>query len=61
MTKFPSSVLDLSIHILENEAERIPWRSSGWDSVLPLQGARVHSLVGELGPHKLHGAAKKKS
>ena len=28
----------------------LPWGSSGWDSVLPMQGARVRSLVGELDP-----------
>ena len=39
---------------------RHPWRSSGWDSVFPVQGPRVRSLVGELGPRMLHGAAKKK-
>ena len=38
----------------------LPWRSSGWHSALPMQGARVRSLVGELGSHMLHGAAKKK-
>lgn len=27
--------------------------------MLPLQGARVRSLVGELTSHELHGAAKK--
>ena len=27
--------------------------------MLPLQGARVRSLVGELTHHELHGAAKK--
>ena len=38
----------------------VPWRSSGWDSALPLQGARVLSLVSELGSLKPHGTAKKK-
>ena len=38
----------------------LPWRSSGWDSVLPLQGARVPSLIGVLRSHMLRGAAKKK-
>ena len=37
-----------------------PWWSSGWDSVLPLQGARVQSLVGELGSHMPRGTAEKK-
>ena len=28
----------------------LPWWSSGWDSLLPVQGARVRSLVRELDP-----------
>ena len=28
----------------------LPWRSSSQDSALPVQGARVRSLVGELDP-----------
>ena len=40
-----------------------PWdfpgdQSSGWDSLLPLQGMRVWSLVGELGSCMLCGGAK---
>ena len=38
----------------------IPWLSSGWDSVLPLQGAQVQSLVGELRSCKPCRAAIKK-
>ena len=37
-----------------------PWRSSGQESVLPLQGAWVQSLVRELRSRMLHGMAKKK-
>ena len=40
--------------------EGLPWWSNGYDSVLPLQGARVLSLVRELRSHMLVGAAKKK-
>ena len=36
----------------------IPWWSSGWDSVLPLQGPQVRSLVGELRSHMPRGEAK---
>ena len=36
----------------------LPWQYSGWDSVLPLQGVRVCSLVGEEGPHMPHSMAK---
>ena len=35
-------------------------RSCGYESVLPLQGVRVQSLVRELRSHMLHGTAKKK-
>ena len=38
----------------------LPWRSSGWDSEPPMQGAWVRSLVGELRSHMLHMAKKKK-
>ena len=32
----------------------LPWQSRGWDSELPLQGAQVRSLVGELRSRILH-------
>ena len=38
----------------------LPWWSSGKDSTLPLQGAWVQSLVGELRSRKPCGAAKNK-
>ena len=40
--------------------EELPWWPSGKDSVLPKQGARVQTLVGELdAPTKsLHAATK---
>ena len=38
----------------------LPRRSSGQDSTLPVLGTWVPSLVGELGSHMPHGAAKKK-
>ena len=38
----------------------IPWLSSGYDSVLPLVGIQVQSLVRELRSRKLHSTAKKK-
>lgn len=37
----------------------LPWWSSGQDSALPRQGARVQSLVRELRSHMPHGTAKK--
>ena len=37
----------------------IPWWSSGLDSVLPLQGAWVLSLVRKLRSHKMRGTKKK--
>ena len=36
-------------------SQEIPWRSSGWDSLLSLPRAQVQSLVGELKSHKLSG------
>lgn len=38
--------------------ETYPWHSSGWDSMLPLQGACILSLVRELKSHMLYRAAK---
>ena len=37
----------------------LPWLSSGNDLVLPLQGVRVQSLVGELRSHAAKGKKKK--
>ena len=37
----------------------IPWWSSGWDSVLPLQGAWVQSVIRELRFHMMWGQKKK--
>ena len=39
--------------------EGIPWQSSGYDSMLPLQGAQVQSLVRELRACKPCGQKKK--
>jgi len=39
----------------------IPWQYSGSDSMLPLQGARVPSLVEELRSCMPRGMAKKKT
>ena len=44
--------------LLKTVELRLPWRSSGEDSVLLLQGAWVRSLVGKLRSHVLHSAAK---
>ena len=38
----------------------LPWRSSGYDSELPMQGAWVQSLVRELGSQMPRSTAKKK-
>ena len=61
-TTLPASprLNNLVINIYKKGNVGLPWRSSGWHSTLPMQGARVRSLVGELGSHMLHGAAKKK-
>ena len=37
----------------------LPCWSSGWESMLPMQGVRVWSLVGELRSRKLGGMARK--
>ena len=39
--------------------EGIPWQSSVWDFGLPMQGAQVQPLVGELRSCKLCDAIKK--
>ena len=44
---------------LQDMGQGLPWLSRGSDSPLPVQGARVQSLVGELRPHKPHCVAKK--
>ena len=38
----------------------LSWQFSGWDSVLPMQGAWVQFLVGELQSCKIPGCSKKK-
>ena len=37
-----------------------PWQSSGYDSALPLQEAKVWPLLGEMRSHKPHSMAAKK-
>ena len=41
-------------------ATTTPWQSSGWESIFPMQGARVRFLVRELRSYMLHSAAGKK-
>ena len=45
--------------LIRRGEEGLPWRSSGQDPVLPLQGARVQSLVGKLRSCLLHGQITK--
>ena len=46
---------------LQRSCQGLPWWSSGLDSVLPLQGARVWSLVGELrSPHAAQYSQQRK-
>ena len=47
--------------IKSKDFEGSPWWFSGYDTVLPLQGAWVQSLVGELKSHKTHATAKKQT
>ena len=42
------TILTQTLH--KGNLEGIPWWSTGWDSVLPMQGTWVQSLVRELGP-----------
>ena len=46
---------------LKEKTVGIPWQSSGWDSELPVQGAQVRSLVGELRSCMPHSAPKNKN
>ena len=50
----PSSVGHLKVCV------GFPWWSGGEDSVLPTQGLKVQSLIGELRSHMPNGTAKKK-
>ena len=44
---------------IEKWVQGLPWRSSGWDSALPLQGTQVRFLAGELRSGMLCRADKK--
>ena len=44
---------------VNSEGVGLPWRASGWDSTLPLQGAQIQSLVRELKSCMLYDAVKK--
>ena len=52
--------LQLSIFKKLSGLKGLSWQPSGYDPVLPTQGARVQSLVRELRSHVAHGVAKKK-
>ena len=56
--KLPLRRPHLSLELSDEKEQEIrrqglPWWSSGWDSALPLQGAQVRSLVGEIKSHML--------
>ena len=42
----------------KNRILGLPWLTRGWDIILLLQGARVWSLVEELGSHMLHATTE---
>ena len=42
----------------KNTLQGLSWWSSGYDTVLPVQGERVRSLVGELRSHMPQDTAK---
>ena len=50
----------LSFLSRKNTGERmgLPWWSSGYDPILPIQGAWVRSPGGELSSHMPHSVAK---
>ena len=43
------------------KGKELSWRSSGWDSVLPLQGAQVRSLIRVLRSHMAQSKKGKKT
>ena len=50
-----------TILAVKTVAEGLPWLSNGYESTLPLQGARVWSLVGKLRSHMPCGLARRKT
>ena len=46
------------LHLKKGCAQKLPWWSSSWHSVLPLQGVQLPSLVQELRSHVPCGATK---
>ena len=47
---FAPPALNKLFYETETDSQGLPWWCSGWDSTLPMQGAWVPSLVGELDP-----------
>ena len=47
-------------HPIKKCLQRLPWWSSGWDSIFSLQGAQVQLLVKELRSRKPRGSVIKK-
>ena len=45
---------------MRNMKQGLPWQSNGYDSMLPMQGAQVPSLMGELRSCVPHSTAKNK-
>ena len=56
LLKFP-----ISIHFLFSKGGHVglPWRFSGEDHALPLQGVQIQSLIGKLRSHISCGKAEK--
>ena len=48
------------VHTKKSVYQRLPWWSSGEDSLLLMQGAQVRLPVGELRPHMAHSQKEKK-
>ena len=49
----------LRIILFKKASRELSWQSSSYDSMFPVQGAQVQSLVRELRTHKPHHGAKK--
>ena len=49
-TSYWTAVFLFFFSTFKKKSQGLPWWRSGWDSVLPMQGAGVQSLISELDP-----------
>ena len=52
---FADVLFKFSLYMKENCIQRLPWQSSGYGFMLPMQRVWVRSLGGELRSHMQHG------